>query len=133
MEAGVASSPTVERRAADALDDAARAERPAPARVIRWNLLWLRIVRGTAWPLLLVILGFLFTGYTISGRYGLGRLLDENSALALHKLFHVPLIVLLAVHSAPAALLAFQRWSWPRRWLGRARGGRAPEGRVPGT
>jgi hypothetical protein len=60
-------------------------------------------------------LAFLATGYAISGRYGCGRLLDEKTALTLHKLLHGPLIVLVLVHSIPAIYLALQRWGWTRK------------------
>ncbi len=79
---------------------------------MRLNIVCLKLVRWTAWPLLLVILGFILTGYSIRGRYGLGRLMDGQTALSLHNLFHAPLIVLLVAHSLPAMYLAFQRWGW---------------------
>ncbi len=71
----------------------------------------LKIVRWSSWPLLLLIGCFLLTGYMISGRLGL---MDENKALALHKLLHLPLIALLLVHVIPAFYLALQRWGWIR-------------------
>jgi hypothetical protein len=39
-------------------------------------------------------------------------LLDEKSALTFHRMLHVPLIVLVLVHSVPAVYLALQRWGW---------------------
>lgn len=75
----------------------------------------LRLVRWSGWPLFLVVSGFIITGYTASGRYGFGRLLDAQSAMTLHKLLHLPLLVLLLVHSLPAMYLAAQRWGWFRR------------------
>jgi len=83
-----------------------------PRTVMRLNVVCLKLVRWTAWPLLLTVLSFLFTGYSTSGRYGLGRLMDEQTALTWHKLLHVPLIALLLAHSLPAMYLAFQRWGW---------------------
>jgi cytochrome b561 len=65
--------------------------------------------------LLLLILAFLFTGYSISGQFGLGRVMEEKEALALHKMLHWPLIVLVLVHAAPAVYLAFVRWGWFKR------------------
>jgi hypothetical protein len=81
------------------------------------NVMMLKAVRWSGWPLLPVILLFLFTGYTLDGRYGLSRLLDEKSALAFHRMLHVPLIVLVLAHSIPAACLALQRFSscWRRQ------------------
>ena len=72
----------------------------------------LKTVRLTSWPLLLLILGFILTGYMMSGRFGLDRVLNEKAALALHKLLHLPLIVLLIAHVVPSLYLAFKRWGW---------------------
>ena len=59
-----------------------------------------------------LVLGFLLTGYVMDGRYGLGRLLAESTALTLHRMLHLPLIVLVLVHSLAAVYLALQRWGW---------------------
>jgi hypothetical protein len=74
----------------------------------------LRVVRWSGWPLLPTLLLFLLTGYIMDGRYGLGALLDEKSALAFHRMLHVPLIILVLVHSLAAVYLAMQRWGWIR-------------------
>jgi hypothetical protein len=74
-----------------------------------------RVVWWSGWPLLPVLLAFLGTGYAMSDRYGLGRLLDAKTALALHKLLHAPLLVLALVHAVPAVYLALSRWSLKRR------------------
>jgi hypothetical protein len=79
------------------------------------NAILLKTVWWTGWPLLPVLLAFLATGYAISGRYGFGRLLEEKTALTLHKLLHGPLLVLVLVHSVPAIYLALQRWGWTRK------------------
>jgi hypothetical protein len=79
---------------------------------MRLNVVFVKLVRWTAWPLFFVILGSIFTGYSIRGRFGLGKLMDGQTALTLHNLFHAPLIVLLVAHSLPAMYLAFQRWGW---------------------
>lgn len=75
----------------------------------------IKAVRWSGWPLLAVVAGFFLTGYIISGRYGLGVLSDEKTALALHKLMHLPLIILLLAHTLPAIYLALQRWGWLRK------------------
>ncbi|MFA5058890.1 MAG: hypothetical protein WC485_12305 [Opitutaceae bacterium] len=72
----------------------------------------LKLVRWTGWLLLPVVLVFLATGYAMSGRYGLGALTDERTALTLHKLMHLPLGLLVLVHVAPSVYLAFLRWGW---------------------
>ena len=80
-----------------------------------FDLVCLKIVRWTSWPLLLLLLAFFVTGYGISGRGGMGAVFSEQQALALHKLLHVPLIVLTLAHSLPAIYLAMQRWGWFKR------------------
>ena len=71
-----------------------------------------KIIRISSWPLLVVVIVFLVTGYAMSGQYGLGALLAATPALALHKLLHGTLVVLLVVHALPATYLAFRRWGW---------------------
>ncbi|MCX7871823.1 MAG: hypothetical protein N2487_00900 [Verrucomicrobiae bacterium] len=71
-----------------------------------------KIVRWTGWFLFILIGLFLFTGYGITGRYGLSAVLSENEALTLHRLFHLPLIVLWLAHSLCAIYLAMIRWGW---------------------
>ncbi len=73
-----------------------------------------RIIRISSWPLLLLVILFLGTGYGMSGQYGMGGLMDAKQALAFHKLLHAPLVVVLLVHVVPAAYLAFRRWGWIR-------------------
>jgi hypothetical protein len=86
-------------------------------RMSRLNLICLKAVRWSGWPLFPLVLLFLLSGYIMSARFGLSGLLDEKQALALHKLLHLPLIILLLVHTAPAVYLALQRWGW----IGKAR------------
>jgi len=76
------------------------------------HLICLKLVRWTGWLLLPVVLAFFATGYAISGRYGFGALADEKTALALHRLMHVPLGLLVAVHVLPSIYLALLRWGW---------------------
>jgi hypothetical protein len=80
----------------------------------KFNAIFLKLVRWSGWLLLPLSCGFLLTGYAISGRYGLGAFLTEQNALTLHKLFHLPLVVLLLGHVLPATYLALQRWGWIR-------------------
>lgn len=76
------------------------------------NTILIKAVRWSGWPILPLILLFLLTGYVMDGRYGLSRLMDEKAALTFHRMLHVPLIVLVLVHSLPAIYLALQRWGW---------------------
>lgn len=72
----------------------------------------LKLVRWTGWLLIPVLLAFYLTGYAMSGRYGLSVLADERTALALHKLLHLPLAALVVTHLIPSTYLAFIRWGW---------------------
>ena len=74
--------------------------------------LCLKWVRWSSWPLLALLVGFFVTGYSISGRYGMGAQVTEQTALMLHKLLHAPLILLTAAHVLPAIYLAIKRWRW---------------------
>jgi hypothetical protein len=81
------------------------------------NLICLKTVRWSGWPLFPLVAFFLVSGYIMSGRFGLSGLMNEKQALATHKLLHLPLVILLPVHSVPAVYLALQRWGW----IGKAR------------
>ena len=81
----------------------------------RLNVVLVKLVWWSGWPLFPLIAAFLATGYAIGGQYGLGRWVDERTALAWHKLLHAPLLVLLLVHSLPAMYLGAQRWGWFRK------------------
>jgi hypothetical protein len=75
----------------------------------------LKIVRWSSWPLLVLVSAFFITGYGISGRYGLARLMTEQEGLTLHKWLHLPLLVCTLIHSIPAVYLALVRWGWLKR------------------
>jgi hypothetical protein len=81
----------------------------------RFNLICLKTVRWSSWPLLPVLAAFFFTGYAITGQYGLARVCDEKAALTFHRMLHWPLLILVLVHSVPAVYLALQRWGWIKR------------------
>jgi hypothetical protein len=78
----------------------------------RLGLFCLKLVRWTGWLLLPLMLAFLASGYAMSGRYGFTALASEQSALALHKLMHLPLGVLLLAHVLPSVYLWLVRHAW---------------------
>ncbi len=80
----------------------------------RRHTVLLKTVRFTGWPLFLVVLLFLVTGYVLCGKYGFERLMDYRKALAVHQLFDLMLVGLFVVHSLPAMYLALWRWGWVR-------------------
>ena len=75
----------------------------------------IKTLRFTSWPLLLLVLLYLVTGFAMSGRFGLGVLTNEKQALAYHKALHVPLLILFPVHVVCAVYLAMRRWRWIKK------------------
>jgi hypothetical protein len=76
------------------------------------NFICLKTMRWSGWLLLPLVMAFLLTGYIMDGRHGFSKLLDEKTALMLHRMFHLPLIILVLAHVVPAVYLALQRWGW---------------------
>ena len=76
------------------------------------NVVCLKTVRITAWPLLALMILYLITGYVLCGQTTLGRWIAVETALSVHKVFDVPLVALFVAHSLPAIYLAFVRWGW---------------------
>jgi len=72
----------------------------------------IKLLRISSWPLLGLLALYLGSGFAMSGRYGLGVLVDEKTALGIHKLLRVPLLVVLPVHAICAIYLALRRWRW---------------------
>lgn len=81
----------------------------------KWNVVCVRTVRITAWPLLALMILYLITGYVLCGQTALGRWMAVETALSVHRAFDVPLVSLLAAHSLPAVYLALVRWGWISR------------------
>lgn len=78
------------------------------------RVICLKIVRWTGWFLLPVALLFLVSGYAMSGRYGMDVLAGEQAALALHRMLHLPFVLLLVAHTLPSVYLAMLRNGWMR-------------------
>jgi cytochrome b subunit of formate dehydrogenase len=76
------------------------------------NVVCLKTVRITAWPLLALMILYLITGYVLCGQTTLSRWIAVETAVNVHKAFDVPLVVLFVAHSLPAIYLAFWRWGW---------------------
>jgi cytochrome b subunit of formate dehydrogenase len=79
------------------------------------NIVCVKAVRITAWPLLALMILYLITGYVLCGQATLGRWIAVETALSVHKVFDVPLVALFVAHSLPAIYLAFVRWGWIRK------------------
>ncbi|MCX6900751.1 MAG: hypothetical protein NT105_18895 [Verrucomicrobia bacterium] len=74
-----------------------------------FNRIALKTIRITSWPLLAIVIASFVTGYMMSNRYGLAATMQPEKALVIHKLLHVPLLVLLVPHTIAAAYLALKR------------------------
>ena len=72
----------------------------------------LKTARTSGWVLLFLVGLFLFTGYALSGKYGFDRIMGEQAALTVHKIFDWPLIVFFVVHGVTSIYFALRRWGW---------------------
>lgn len=76
------------------------------------NLVFLKTVRWSSWPLLVIVVAFMVSGYAMTGQFGCDQLMNEEAALKLHRSLHWLLIALLVAHCVPAVYLALVRWGW---------------------
>lgn len=72
----------------------------------------IKLNRFTAWLLLVFMIVFISTGFSIAGEYGFEKLIATNTALALHKKLVWPLLTLFALHVVISAYFSFKRWGW---------------------
>ena len=75
----------------------------------------MKTLRVAGWCLLVLLLGFLASGYAMTGRLHVGRLLTAQEGKNWHLLLHVPLIVVAVAHIVPAAYFAWLRWFKKRK------------------
>ena len=76
------------------------------------NRLLLKTARASGWVLMGLVALFLVTGYALSGKYGFDRIVGEQTALAVHKIFDWPLILFFVAHTATSIYFAMRRWGW---------------------
>jgi len=74
------------------------------------NYILIKVLRVGGWCLLALLVGFLASGYAMTGRFHLGRLISAQEAKNFHLFLHVPLIVVAVAHIVPAAYFAWLRW-----------------------
>ena len=84
-------------------------------RMTRFNRWLVKLIRLTAWPLILLVLIYFATGFMMTGRYGLGGLVPAEKALAIHQGLHGALVAVVLLHSLAGIYLAFRRWGWIRK------------------
>jgi len=80
-----------------------------------WKSLTYYLVKTTrlsGWFLMVVVLVCVVSGLSMCGQLGFEKLMRDTTALAIHKVFVWPLIVLFLVHSSTSVYLALRRWGW---------------------
>ncbi len=77
---------------------------------VRFNRALIRIERVAGWLLFFLIILFVVTGYSITGKYGAGRLIGAKLSLAVHQQICYVLIPLFLIHSLINIRFALIRW-----------------------
>jgi len=72
----------------------------------------IKTIRISGWFLLLIALLCIMSGFAMSGTWGFEKLLDSDTALAIHQTFVWPLAGLILVHAAASIYIAMRRWGW---------------------
>lgn len=79
------------------------------------NYIFIKALRVAGWCLLGLLLGFLASGYVMTGRFHLGRLMTAQQGKDVHLLLHAPLIAVAVAHVVPAVYFAWLRWFKKRK------------------
>ena len=79
-------------------------------RTIHYYLM--KTVRISGWLLFGLVLVYILTGFSLCGKFGFTRVIDLQTALAIHKLLDWPLVGIFLVHSAGTIYFALRRWGW---------------------
>jgi hypothetical protein len=72
----------------------------------------LKLARLSGWLLLPLMVIYIGTGFALCGKLGFSRWMDLQTALAIHRVFDWPLVVLFVLHAATASYFAMRRWGW---------------------
>ncbi len=76
------------------------------------NYYLLKVERISGWLLFLVVIGYIVTGFSMSSRLSVNRLIEIQLAKELHQDFVWPLVSIFAVHSVIVIYFAMRRWGW---------------------
>jgi hypothetical protein len=81
------------------------------------NYYLLKAGRISGWLLFVVVIGYMVTGFSMSSRLSVNRLIEIQVAKKLHQDFVWPLVAIFTVHSVIVIYFAMRRWGWikPRR------------------
>ncbi len=77
-----------------------------------WNYYLVKTARLSGWLLFLLVLLYIVTGFALCGELGVERIIDEQLALSIHKIFEWPLVATFVTHSVVTIYFAFRRWGW---------------------
>jgi len=80
--------------------------------VAKLNTVLLKTVRITSWPLLVLMVLYLVTGFTLCGQPVIGDLMSVATAGELHRVLRWVLVAFFLGHSLPGVYLEFVRWGW---------------------
>jgi hypothetical protein len=72
----------------------------------------LKLARLSGWLLLPLMIIYIGTGFALCGMCGFEGWMNSRTALAIHKLFDWPLLVLFVLHAAITSYFAMRRWGW---------------------
>ena len=75
----------------------------------------IKLLRVSGWLLMALVPLYLLTGFSLGGRFGMNRLIDIQTALAVHRLFDWPLVAAVVVHAVTTSYFAARRWGWIRK------------------
>jgi cytochrome b subunit of formate dehydrogenase len=81
-----------------------------PKKNIHYYLL--KTARLAGWLLLPLMVLYILTGFALCGMLGMGRLMDLQTALYIHRLFDWPLVALFLIHASITIYFSFRRWGW---------------------
>jgi len=81
-----------------------------PRKNIHYYLI--KTARLSGWLLLVLVILYIVTGFSLCGEYGVSKVIDYRTALEIHKIFEWPLIVVFLVHSGITIYFAMRRWGW---------------------
>jgi len=74
------------------------------------NVRLLRISRISAWVLLVLIILYIITGFSMTGRYGFSKLISISTATLIHDNLCVLVIIFFLLHAGISVYFALKRW-----------------------
>lgn len=76
------------------------------------NRILMIVSRISAWILLILMIMFIMTGYSMVGMYGFNKVIGKGLSLNLHLLFGIPIVLVFIIHSGIQVYFAIKRWRW---------------------